>query len=83
MSNLSSWSSVYNEDKPITNVIVVKVSIGTVPNEGVPAYMKTVMDQLTDPKLQKQGYMYYFIPVRDEATSVTFIDLVEMKSVRA
>ena len=73
--------SVVRRSRRITGAVVVKVNVDNIPLEEVPLYMQSVHVQLKSDELNQSGFIQYFIPVRDAATSITFIDLKTMAAI--
>lgn len=66
----------------LTHAIFFRVVVSSLPNEEIPSYMARVSESLTDPVLKAQGFIHYFLPVRDGRTSITLVDLRTMASVQ-
>lgn len=66
------------DDVPATRAIVFKINIDGVPNDEIPNYMEAVQSKLMDEKLKAQGFIFYFLPVRNVPTTMSFINLTTM-----
>lgn len=73
------WSRLSGSTPKAKKAVVVKVNVGSVSTEEIPSYMESAQEKLTEKRLKEQGFIYYFVPVRDEPTSIMFVDLETMK----
>lgn len=65
----------------IKGVIVFKIDVTCVPHNEIIEYMSNVSVKMADERFKRQGWVYYFLPIRNSETTITFIDLETMKSV--
>lgn len=80
---MSFYKTFDNEPKQLRGVVVVRVDVTNIANDDLAKFLKTASCNLIDENLKQMGFTYYFLPVRNENTSMTFIDLNTMSSVRA
>lgn len=80
---MSFYKTFDSEYKQLRGVVVVRIDITGIDTAHLEQFLSDASKNLIDENLKQMGFTYYFLPVRNENTSMTFIDLETMNSVKA